>query len=511
MSPSRVFRAFAFLAVLSQAPETNAQPMHLDVKGGGLGETLTLSLSGPPNQRYLLLASFVYAPTPFPGHPVGSLDIGLELLTICLSIPGFLGNLDGAGEMVLPVPVPNNPSYDGLNLNFQLLRVVGNRAHEKSNPWRVTFDTVGDYTNTLGELLQARAFATTTELSDGTVLVAGGGTGSLTSATGLASVELYRQNLEAFEAFPPMNQARSLHRATRLLDGRVLLTGGVDGAGNPHNSAEVYDPAAGTSTPTGNLSIARVGHTASLLPDGRVLIAGGSSDLSSDTSFATSAEASTEIYNPATNAFSPGPNLSQPKTFHDAVTLANGTVLFTGGITYITIFIRIPDLSDRAQVYTPSAGAGSFGSNLTMGSKRAGHSTILLDDGRALVVGGASGSLLSPVILASCELYTGGGFAAAGSLATERAIAGLVKLDNGQVLASGGAQGDLLNPTSIASCELYTPAPPSGAGSWGAAGSMGTSRSGHGALMLSDGTVGLIAGGGGASGTALSTAEIYQP
>jgi Galactose oxidase, central domain len=63
--------------------------------------------------------------------------------------------------------------------------------------------------------------------------------------------------------------------ATLLLDGRVLLVGGGGGGAPPVDSAELYDPASGTWTATSSVPAPRVGHTATLLPDGRVLVAGG--------------------------------------------------------------------------------------------------------------------------------------------------------------------------------------------------------------------------------------------
>ena len=55
----------------------------------------------------------------------------------------------------------------------------------------------------------------------------------------------------------------------------VLVAGGHDVNDGTLASAELYDPASGTWTPTGSLNTARAIHTASLLPNGMVLVAGG--------------------------------------------------------------------------------------------------------------------------------------------------------------------------------------------------------------------------------------------
>jgi hypothetical protein len=60
---------------------------------------------------------------------------------------------------------------------------------------------------------------------------------------------------------------RSLHAATLLLDGRVLVAGGG-------RSAELYDPGTGSwaaAAPAGGSTA----ETATLLADGRVLVVGG--------------------------------------------------------------------------------------------------------------------------------------------------------------------------------------------------------------------------------------------
>ena len=83
-----------------------------------------------------------------------------------------------------------------------------------------------------------------------------------------------------FTATALLEMSHSLHTQTLLSDGRVLVTGGqrtpfTDVARDVSNVAEIYDPAAGTFTRTGNLQSARALHTATLLNDGQVLVAGG--------------------------------------------------------------------------------------------------------------------------------------------------------------------------------------------------------------------------------------------
>ena len=72
-----------------------------------------------------------------------------------------------------------------------------------------------------------------------------------------------------------MNLARGDAVATKLANGRVLVTGGLGTSGAPLNSAEIYDPATGTWTLTDSMSSPRLRHAATLLPDGRVIVAAG--------------------------------------------------------------------------------------------------------------------------------------------------------------------------------------------------------------------------------------------
>ena len=103
-----------------------------------------------------------------------------------------------------------------------------------------------------------------------------------------------------------MASGRSVQTATRLADGRVLVAGGFDDWA-ALATAEIYDPATRTWTPTGSMIEGRGYHTATLLPDGKVLVAGGRSNNSS-TGLAVS---SAELYDPATGTWTPTASMSR--------------------------------------------------------------------------------------------------------------------------------------------------------------------------------------------------------
>jgi WD40 repeat protein len=171
-------------------------------------------------------------------------------------------------------------------------------------------------------------------------------------------------------AFTPtgfMFAPRAAHTATILSSGKVLITGGYDGAVSLAN-AELYDPASGTFTATSPMNVARSFHTATVLSNGKVLVAGGSP---SDTRC--------ELYDPNTGTFTLTGNMYYPRSSHAAIQLSGGInakVLIAGGST-----------SAYAELYDPVTGTFSLTNPLTV--LRTYLTATLLDDTRVLLAGGS--------------------------------------------------------------------------------------------------------------------------
>lgn len=324
-----------------------------------------------------------------------------------------------------------------------------------------------------GSMLTARTSHTATLLTDGTVLLAGG--------LGLSSAEKYDPSTGKFtQTTGSMSVARLGHTATLLTTGKVLITGGQASSGTAaYATAEIFDPNTGSFTPTtNNMSIGRTGHNATRLADGKVLITGGES-------------AGADLFNPSTGMFTPTTgNMVTARGDDTATLLTNGKVLFTGGFNgavlataelydpatesfsatgtmavargshTATLLTTGPNTGDvlvaggtsataAAELYDPTTGI--FSTTGSMASTRAGQTATMLSDGTVLLAGGSD---FSGNIISAAELFepSSGTFTGTGGMLTPREAHTASLLKDGTVLVTGGVS---TGGTVLATAELY--------------------------------------------------------
>lgn len=165
-----------------------------------------------------------------------------------------------------------------------------------------------------------------------------------------------------------MTVAPALHNATLLPNGKVLIAGGADPTNLPAadwGRAELYDPAMGTFTRTGDMTAPRTGSPATLLPNGQVLIAG--CDLTGGGS------QTAELYDPATGTFTATGSMLNRRCGHTATLLNNGKVLIVGGYYPLNAYSAPTCLP--AELYDPST--GTFTSTADLMEPHADTSTLL--------------------------------------------------------------------------------------------------------------------------------------
>jgi hypothetical protein len=204
--------------------------------------------------------------------------------------------------------------------NGKVLVVGGDNGTTAHATCELYDPATGSWSST-GALNTARTNMDIALLSDGKVLAISGAT-STGGISPTASCEIYDPATGTWTVTSPIPANRRNHKATRLANGKVLVTGGLDSSNNPSGSAYLYDPVAGTWTTATSLTDARQYHTATLLSDGRVAVVGGQG---------VAWLSSVEIYDPVAGTWSAGPSLAYARMLHAAVLLANGRLLIAGG------------------------------------------------------------------------------------------------------------------------------------------------------------------------------------
>ncbi len=268
----------------------------------------------------------------------------------------------------------------------------------------------------ISSLKATRSVHTATLLNDGTVLVAGG---MDNGQSPLKSAEIFNPETNSFQTIPDMKTPRVGHIAVLLKTGNVLIAGGFDSR-KPTASAEIFDAKTKTFKAVENMKIARGGHVGTLLPDGKVLISGSETG-----------EKEIEIFDEKTGSFSIAGKMSVSRLAHTATLLENGKVLIAGG-SYDH------RLTKNAEIYDPVS--NKFTATEEMPVPRHKHAAILLDNGNVLLVGGSdekdwNGQYANALIYETKK----GKFRALDNMNASRfkIASAVTRLPNGNVLISG--------------------------------------------------------------------------
>jgi hypothetical protein len=365
-----------------------------------------------------------------------------------------------------------------------------------------------------GSAARSRAGASAAALSATQVMLDGGFSGgaaiknfSLTlEGDVLSGAEIFDEATGAFSPAGAMGAARLGATATALNNssGEILVVGGQDNSGNVLDTAELYDPAARKFIAVSNtMSDRRMFHTATLLLSGKVLVAGGVTNLSGDTT------SSADIYDPATNSFTPATlPMDHQRAAHTATLFPSGPlagkVLIAGGVGGSSFFFK----DSSAEIYDPASQEFILLSSF-MNEPRSLHTATLLEDGSVLLAGGFNGSVAvsggvlsgaSGLISNSAETFdpNSGEFTCVGgfntdttrcnqSMSVARAGHTATLLATGptphRVLIAGGigAVDPAAHGAVLRSAELFNPA---GGGSFIVTGAMSTPRTLHTASLL---------------------------
>jgi hypothetical protein len=306
-------------------------------------------------------------------------------------------------------------------------------------------------------------------LLDSGQVLIAGGDGTLGDETSLTA-ELFDPQTSTFAATNAMGFFRSRFPLVRMSSGAMMAIGGLLQQGIPRNVVERYDPSTGIWGTPSILFTARFGHTGTPLADGRVLAVGG---ITRDGNSFIPLD-SVEIY--SEGSWSVGPSMAVPRAYPASVLLQDGRVLVTGGAG--------ASIHATTELFDPQTNTWEAGP--TMLAARSRHSALVLPDGRVLIVGGPGTAEILDV-------------AAGTSIPTEpfpeatRVDLGLVLLGSGEPLVVGGVNPSKLPLELAGTLALSTLA-------WSDWPVLGRPRGRHITTLLADGRV-LAAGGLNIGGT----------
>jgi hypothetical protein len=493
--------------------------VYMGVSAAELGGVIDVNMGAEnyPNQVLVLSVSGSFANNNSPIWGPVALDTTNPLYFI------LVYQTDANGEVNFQTPWPLDPALLFAPPLYANALTIENNQFAFSKTVRVSF-MWPDGWDISPSMSQPRAGHEAIALGDGPlddrtkVFISGGGEGTIIVPLATKSTELYNPTARTFEAGPDMSVERIEHRAVRLDDGKVLITGGCDTAGVVHSSCEIYDHDAGTITPVASMNEPRLGHQISLLNDGRVLVTGGFSDWqNAGTQFVAvlnTAQRSAEVYDPQTDTWTPLADMQDDRGGHEHVTLADGRVLvisgINGGQTDPTFGGgQWPSFTATCDYFDPTTDSFSPAPSLVSGpfllsQGRGFFGASLLGDGTVLLTGGMydAGQSVGAANTSECMLFDGVSWTTTGSLPLSIAGHKQLTLPSGEAFLSGG-WNNATTLTGVANAgyhdgTVYTAS--SGIGeNAGLPGSFTVTRGNHTMTQLYDGTLIVLGGSDGFS------------
>jgi hypothetical protein len=325
-------------------------------------------------------------------------------------------------------------------------------------------------------------------LADGRVLVTGG----IDASAITAAAEVYDPQADRWSPLPDMTTVRVWHDSIRLPGGRVLIVGG-EWPATP--SAEIFDPLTDTFAAAPGARLPRNSTGLALLPNGRVLTTSTNTHGANQSGLIRD-DGRTEIFDPATNAWSPGPTQTSGTQLKEAYVEIGGAVFSTentGGVQVLSggqwtplltnqtnarptehrFSERTPaalpagrlillggfyaEVTRETQVFSSATGTWSAGPLLN--TARIFTEAVTLEDGSGdlLVVGGQNALGAAPAATNTAEIYDAAAdtFRATANMARARLYHEVIALPDGRVLVVGGSS----SPTrleALAECEVFT-------------------------------------------------------
>src|SRR4030095_12261866 len=223
------------------------------------------------------------------------------------------------------------------------------------------------------------------------------------------------------------------------------------------------------------------------LGDGHTLIVGGTAPDGTATNVVANLDT-------ATNQFAIAGTLLSARTGHTATLLKNGRVLVTGGTTNSL-------LSTDIELFDPSTGASTLVAQ--MAEPRRGHVAALLQNGSVLIAGGYT---TGDSVLQSAFVFnptTNAVSPTPGGMNVARASASATSLIDGRVVIVGGTDGT----NDLRSAEIFDPSLQSFTTT---STQLSVPLHGHSAVLLPHNGSVLVAGGT-SNGTAQAGADLFLP